>query len=228
MSAFVLKKRVLKLCWVTKSWARFGVPSSAKTEENNSRHFARDVPAMSTRGAGRGGRAARGGRGGVAITRGVVRAHPDDDGEYKTPKLSAPRSWHSGGHPPERGHPLNFSRLPPPIQPPPRSPLSCLSCLIHMLSFRAPLFPVVCGRYSHRRVNPPSSLMNHSFTGVPDHFKCCVCRDAPFGRIEQCAHGRDARRSSRNIDFTFNYLNMRVASRGGTAVELNGGARVRP
>ena len=133
-----------------------------------------------------------------------------------------------GGHPPERGHPLNFSRLPPPIQPPPRSPLSCLSCLIHMLSFRAPLFPVVCGRYSHRRVNPPSSLMNHSFTGVPDHFKCCVCRDAPFGRIEQCAHGRDARRSSRNIDFTFNYLNMRVASRGGTAVELNGGARVRP
>jgi hypothetical protein len=24
---------------------------------------------------------------------------------------------------------------------------------------------------------------------VPEHLTCCVCRDAPCGRIEQCANG---------------------------------------
>jgi len=151
MSAFVLKKRVLKLCWVTKSWARFGVPSSAKTEENNSRHFARDVPAMSTRGAGRGGRAARGGRGGVAITRGVVRAHPDDDGEYKTPKLSAPRSWHSGGAPPRARTPSQL--LPPAASHPTPTPLSSLLSLVSHTYALISRSSLPCGL---RPILPPS------------------------------------------------------------------------
>jgi hypothetical protein len=32
-------------------------------------------------------------------------------------------------------------------------------------------------------------LLPPLFAGVPVHLKCCVCLDAPFGRIEQCSQG---------------------------------------